>query len=299
MYKPNLITKGQSANSHTVLCVQKLCGKGEIIMVKKTKFKKIIVLLTALIMIFTVAAMSACNGRIYESDYFRYEVRRNNDGSWVNIVGLTELGRQQRVLVIPKEISGHRVVLLGSMRTDGGMPWGGSPRGYQWESDNLEKIFLPTSVIDIADEILTVAPKLKRTIVLHWQLELFNGGGNIDTFRIPIRVSRMAYEVATANQDNFIHGFSGVPANILFCLNYVTSINHGIHWIDDVDYGELIYFIPPNPTRIGYSFVGWYRESQGITRWNFETDRLPNELLDDNENAVFQETRLYARWERN
>jgi len=32
---------------------------------------------------------------------------------------------------------------------------------------------------------------------------------------------------------------------------------------------------------------------------NFETDTLPKKLLDKNNNIVFQETRIYARWERN
>ena len=56
------MNKGQSTNSHAVLLTLKNhSGKGETIMVKKTKFKKIIVLLTAVIMIFTVAALTACD----------------------------------------------------------------------------------------------------------------------------------------------------------------------------------------------------------------------------------------------
>ena len=66
--------------------------------------------------------------------------------------------------------------------------------------------------------------------------------------------------------------------------------------MDYYEYGNLIEIIPPNPERIGYTFSGWYKEPECITKWNFETDTLPELILDDEGNKVFQETALYAKW---
>jgi len=87
-------------------------------------------------------------------------------------------------------------------------------------------------------------------------------------------------------------------ANITYYFNFNTDINHGVYWADDEDYGGLICFIPHSPVRTGYTFAGWYKEPEGINKWDFESDRLPEELLDDN-GVVYQETRLYAKWVKN
>ena len=41
---------------------------------------------------------------------------------------------------------------------------------------------------------------------------------------------------------------------------------------------------PANPTRIGYLFIGWYKESNFVTTWNFEND------------VVSSDVTLYAKW---
>jgi len=50
-----------------------------------------------------------------------------------------------------------------------------------------------------------------------------------------------------------------------------------------VERGKLV-TEPPNPTRGGYTFDGWYREADGINRWNFATDTVTNDIT------------LYAKW---
>ena len=70
--------------------------------------------------------------------------------------------------------------------------------------------------------------------------------------------------------------------------------------IDDYDYGEKIEFIPPDPEREWYTFEGWYKEPECINKWDFETDTLPEEVTETNENGeeevIYQETILYAKW---
>ena len=70
--------------------------------------------------------------------------------------------------------------------------------------------------------------------------------------------------------------------------------------IDDYDYGSKIEFIPPEPIREGYIFGGWFKEQECINKWDFETDVLPEERTEINEDGeeevVYQETKLYAKW---
>lgn len=42
------------------------------------------------------------------------------------------------------------------------------------------------------------------------------------------------------------------------------------------------------PTKVGYTFVGWYKDKQGNKKWDFQTDEMPEDGL-----------YLYAKWEAN
>ena len=61
-------------------------------------------------------------------------------------------------------------------------------------------------------------------------------------------------------------------------------------------YNSKIVAIPPDPKRKGYTFGGWYKELECINEWDFKTDTLPKLKLNENEEIVFQETTLYAKW---
>ncbi len=63
-------------------------------------------------------------------------------------------------------------------------------------------------------------------------------------------------------------------------------------------YTSKIEIIPPAPERDGYTFGGWYKETECINEWDFETDTLPQMQLDENEEIIFQETALYAKWNK-
>ncbi|NHC41039.1 hypothetical protein G6549_13765 [Bacillus sp. MM2020_1] len=53
-----------------------------------------------------------------------------------------------------------------------------------------------------------------------------------------------------------------------------------------VNYNALIQ-TPASPTRAGYTFVGWYKESSGVNVWSFTTQKVLNN------------TTLYAKWVAN
>ena len=67
----------------------------------------------------------------------------------------------------------------------------------------------------------------------------------------------------------------------------------------DWKYGEKIEYIPEQPLRDGYTFDGWYKESECVNIWDFETDALPESQVDDKGQEIYQETKLYAKWIKN
>ena len=61
---------------------------------------------------------------------------------------------------------------------------------------------------------------------------------------------------------------------------------------------EKIVNIPSDPIRDGYEFKGWYKEKECINKWDFNNDIVPLKEYDSNNEYIFKETSLYAKWER-
>ena len=88
-------------------------------------------------------------------------------------------------------------------------------------------------------------------------------------------------------------------ANTSYMFNYENSPNDDYFFIRDYEYGEKIENVPYAPTRKGYIFDGWYKEPECVNAWDFETDTLPETLYNENNEEVYQETKLYAKWIEN
>ena len=88
----------------------------------------------------------------------------------------------------------------------------------------------------------------------------------------PERVQRYYERMGDPEQKGIIsfpHGTT--PANVEFMYNYEDAPNEGYYWIDDVDDGEKVEIIPPDPKRDGYTFCGWYTEPECVNEWSFDT----------------------------
>ena len=89
-------------------------------------------------------------------------------------------------------------------------------------------------------------------------------------------------------------------ANTSYLFNYDGAPNDGYFYINDFERGGLIEDTPYAPQREGYTFGGWYKESECINQWNFETDKLPEATYDEAGYVTdFVETKLYAAWIKN
>ncbi len=81
-------------------------------------------------------------------------------------------------------------------------------------------------------------------------------------------------------------------------FNYEGEPNDGYFFINDFAYGESIENTPYEPQRKGYTFLGWYKEESCLNKWDFSSDVLPEAEYDEEGNLVYQETKLYAKWEK-
>ena len=85
-------------------------------------------------------------------------------------------------------------------------------------------------------------------------------------------------------------------ANTAFMFNYEDAPNMGYFFINDFERGGLIENYVYEPTREGYTFNGWYKDSECTQKWDFEVDTLPAPTYDENGQLEFIETKLYAGW---
>lgn len=214
----------------------------------------------------------------YEYGYFYYW--RVNERLAI-ISGLTELGQQQRFLVVPSQIGERRVSFHRNSPSTGGgctgTPYFLRPQAITpppLQSENLEKVFAHgNSHISWHSSTFSETLNMRHFILLDF--------ASVRHFRLE------GLDSGTTRRFN-------VPTNIIYLYNYERDSREHF-WADDVDYGKLIEFIPDIPQREGYIFMGWYQEPETINRWNFETDRQ-NLQINDNR-TVYQQTRLYAKWQ--
>ena len=248
----------------------------------KKKLWKVWIVLILAVMTLVVGLFSGCS-RDEEWGYFT--VKFYDDRETAYITGLTELGKQQRFLVIPEEIDGVRVSTIGERPLL--QMW--SSIGYaDFCSDKLEKIYIPISIYILGGSFRN-SPKLEKAMIITHE----NIRGSVSPARS--YYSNMEYLGFSAHSQEY-----NGRANVSYFYNYDIEENYGYYWIDDWDYGGKIEFIPPEPEREGYTFGGWYKEPECINEWDFETDVLPEERTEINEEGeeevVYQETQLYAKW---
>ena len=262
--------------------------------------KKIMLWGLITVMLFLTTGLVACNidYKIYEDGYWQYIIigknnvysPKNPDDREIAIVGLTESGKEQTSLDVPRTIDGMDVTRIGYSKRSLIMEGGGD---YKIESTNLERLYLHDNI----KQIYTNALYYFYLNNLLWEDGLFphcfkilycgmipfditNGTPKIFIYK------ELYNEINLAEAYHWTKTFLSI-SNVAFMNNYSTENNRGYFRAEDVESGEKIPE-PPAPEREGYIFTGWYTEAEAINLWDFDT----NTEIPDGE-----ELRLYAGWQ--
>ena len=259
--------------------MMKETGKGETIMKKLKRFLTIGLsfLLTLCVSISFVGCLLK-KYDTYNSEYFIYQVSRENGEAY--IVGLTDFGKEQEYLVVPEFLDGRKVNCISEGQFDiyETQKTYGEPEDINYESEKLKKVFIVSNI----------------AVVNAWLSSgLFS---KKEVFYISNSEAKLKNYVYRTKLKGEIDSDVVTAANVSYYYNYENAPNDGYYWIDNYGYGEEIEYIPANPIRDGYTFGGWYKESECISIWDFETDSLPQGKYDENEVRIYQETKLYAKW---
>ena len=212
-----------------------------------------------------------------------------------SIVGLSEEGKTKKELVIPSKIN-DREVYLGYTFSMYDTPT------CNFESKNLEILYFNTVLeISILD-VFVQCPNLNRIICL----EPINYRQDIDY----INMHSSRQWVKRGEKFDECNGYIYVkepvivhlleylylPGNVVYFLNE----NEDIYYIDFCE-NITMDNLPKNPKRVGYKFLGWYKEKECINKWNIEKDVLPEikryEGRNDFDFKQYEVTKLYAKWE--
>lgn len=247
-----------------------------------------------LISLCALGTLTSCSdGKLpeYESTYFKYAVKTEDDGSKVGyLTGFTELGLEQTHLILPEELDGIKIrgfgydyskpFFVGTIFVGPGT----------FVSSNLKKLYINYDNADREWRYDYNYIQLPNCYSIHWK------GEESLYIIVPVKQGLIyGYNLYLKNRYNH-----GILANVSYMYNYEGAENEGYYWVDNYNQ-SLIEFIPPEPQREGYTFGGWYKEEECINEWNFDVDITKEEIYPSSFYEFREEypgTYLYAKWNK-
>ena len=203
------------------------------------------------------------------------------DGNNVAIGNLKTYPKSGAVF-FPEKIENYTVSKLGF---NSGLGFGGN--GYFHMSDQngtvIRRCYFPRSIKEIGSGYMYLTSGNLQIFYCGEIVDLNNFNANE---KVKIYVPSEKYALFKEVLSEYFRG-SLLKANVSYYLNYAEN---NYYYIDYYECGEKIMYIPPEPQRDGYSFVGWFKESGCLNRWDFEVDAL--QITEE-----MQEIKLFAKWE--
>lgn len=242
------------------------------------------ILLLILILVLFLCAFCGClkkskEEKIYETDYFRYVAYVD----YVEIKGLTELGKLQEYIVIPEEIDGKCVKY-----------WSGH------DSVSRLKALYISYGINFINPDSWINPDGHMMFDIEGNYNIFylrseyQKGAN---FRTGGYIPTRAVESYARRKPILDWEQKYIVANMQYLYNYLIPIkegeyysspNEGVHFIDNIEVGEKVNVIPTIPKRDGYMFTGWFKEEECINEINLES------YVKEDDEILY----LYAGWKK-
>ena len=239
-------------------------------MKKSSIVKNVALLFLIVALILSASILTGCGsgidfyiGDCLETDYFKYYTSVGAERrQYVCIKGLTDKGKELEYVVFPESIDGIPVTKIAMYTSD----------------SKAKKAYIPTSIISF--HVLnwtTVNIEPLKLIDQRFTYSLKNSMKTPRTY-----VSEYAEKVLVEKFNNFYF-----IANLCYLYNYEDSPNGGQWFVDDLDEGERIGYIPSEPVREGYKFTGWFTDKE-CTK-SFDLDGYAYDPADGN-------ISLYAGW---
>ena len=245
-----------------------------------------------LIIILVILLVSLVSCKFLKADYPIYN--GEFEYSSETIIALTEEAKIKDIIVFPSEIDGVVVQQIGlntsygKSRTD-------------FDNAAFTKVYLNSNIKMITKDFLDQPKSFELYISSYVDNEydisyiIYRMGHSMDfSFdNTKIYCPYYLYDAICYLMRHMCEEKDICIANVLYCLNDGTD---KVFFVDDCD-NTKVNVTPPNPTRKGYKFIGWYKETECINEWDFKNDIIPAKQYDTNGDYLLKETKIYAGWE--
>jgi len=225
----------------------------------------------------------------YEDDYFVYAVETDDYGvKAAYIVDLTDLGKQQTHLIVPKYYNDYEVHGFGYVLKVGFM---NDEEYTNLNYDTLEKVYVNFEANSDHWIGQYAYARLENAFLVKWY----------DSKNVEIQVKKgyiIGYNIYSDYQSNYSDSNNIYKiANVSYMYNFDNADNNGYYWVDSFNQ-SIIDYIPPEPTRDGYQFDGWYKDPTCTISWDFANDIVGEELLltSASQYSSYEGIYLYAKW---
>ena len=216
--------------------------------------------------------------RDFNDENFYYTIIDDNNVAVGSLNSYPESG----VVFFPEKVRNYTVSKLGFAGLwaggNGYLGWVTAPEGIV-----MKRYYFPYTIKKIMSGYMSSSGGYWTKVF--YCGEIINLGKLSAGDEAEIYVPLEKYDLFENELSEYLKG-SLLKANVCYFLNYDEN---NYYYIDYYENGEKIMYIPPEPQRDGYSFGGWFKESDCINQWDFDTDTL--QLTED-----VQEVKLYAKW---
>ena len=242
--------------------------------------KKIFIIVSLVIFCLCISGCKTKNNlKIYED--FKYYLF--DDIAY--IYELSEDGKNKDSIIFPSIIENYKTGL--------GVNFGIMiPNKVILESNNIASIYFNSDII--IDTYMNNAVYFSITDIENIRIFLPNTSHLISDVESRWNDLYYSNEFYNKNKD-IVTNLDGKIANVSYYYNCEKEFE--TFFIDDVD-GDKIKNMPPVPQREGYEFIGWYKEPECINEWDFDNDIVPAKVYNSDNEYQYQETILYAKWEK-
>ena len=259
------------------------------------RYKRIMSLALSVVMaLLATLCFSGCfeEEELILSTYGDFIITQHNE-----IYDFSEEGLQKEYIIVPEKINGDytRVYFSNRFLAEGTKPF--------TKSEKLKKVYFEVDLEDpdwvrvLRGKYITRADCFCDALQINVKAFYNSSAGSVFgtnvwwNYRLFItRINESLYFLA----------------NIEFMYNYEGAPNEGCYWIDDLETGETLSYMPKDPTREGYTFGGWYADSECTTPYDFTAPYVKKEVsIGDNttEDRLYYlenyPTFIYAKWIEN